>query len=272
MVFGRIMGTKLEGARNAILSVLEGVPGDEPDDVENVLDATDDEPLWFYPGFYSRPVAPTELEDGAAPKGHAEHFSLRFGDRLVTVAGRDLRISEQVNPSEGAVGMAQYGGGFLELGYNADENGTDVTIYAPRKNAAGVVTNAHVISLDSSAAGSSISIVHEEGARIIINSDGHIVLTDSSGEAFLEVDATAGEVKMSAAISRTTGFTVLGSAANPATDTSIQELAKRTELETWIDEVNAAFTAIKAAAGLNPNPDITVPTAVPEFTENVKGK
>ncbi len=280
MVFGRVVATKLKGARNAILANLEMFPGSGPDDGDQLQDNTDDEPFWFYPGFYSRPAPPQEQDGQPTPKGHAEHFSLRFGDRIVTVAGRDLRISEQVNPGEGAVGMAQYGGGFVELSWNADQDGTDATIYAARK-VAGVVTKAHVISLDSAAGSSSISIVHESGARMAINSDGHIVMMNAAGDAFFEVDDTNGEVKMSAEIARTTGFTVLGSATNPATDTTLQKLVKQTEFDAWRAEVDSALTALAThvhpgvTAGMASTgavAGVTAPSSTPEFTDNVKAK
>jgi hypothetical protein len=185
----------------------------------------------------------------------------------VTLAGRDLRLTKQVNPAVGAVGIAQYGGGFVEVSWNDDRDGSKVTLYGLRKLASGAPDKASVIQIDTSTANKAILILHESGATIAINKDGHVVISDPTGDAFMEVDATNKQIKLSAPEVRTTSATILGASTDPTADLTIQAFVKETQFQLWASQLltNIA-SAITGVGG-----SFTPPTAVIEYTENVKG-
>ncbi len=267
IAFGRIAATVLKGASNSILanlSLIEGEDGTEEGSTE--------EPLYGQIGFYVRPMPPTSAEDadGLNPEGAAEVVAVRYGDEVIPLAGRDLRCNASVNPSDGAMGIAHYGGGFVELAWNASKNGTVATLYALRKNPDGSPDKASVLTINSEASDASIIMLHESGQSITLGPDGQIILCNSGGDGYVEVK-DSGEVTVNAASVTIVGGTVIGSAADPNVDPSIQELAKKTELNAWIGEVNTALGAADGQLKALGEAGLVAPLAVPEYTSQLKG-
>lgn len=264
VAFGRVAASKLQGAANAILANVELLKGDE-----GARETSADEPLYGQIGFYCRPMPPVAADaaDGLNPEGEAEVVALRVGDQVIPFTGRDLRLNAQVNPQDGHCGMAHYGGGFFELGWNASKNGTMATLYTLRKTSGGAPDKAHVFTMNTEEASSSIILLHEAGQSITMGPDGQTVLCNAGGNGFIEVKDDGKIVLNGAAIS-VVGGAMVGS-QNPA-DGDFVMLA--TQLLAWIGQANAAFAAIAAAAGANPNPTITAPVAVPVPATMLKAK
>jgi len=260
IAFGRIIATEARGALKSILGNLELLEQD---------DSSSDEPLYFVPGYYCRPMPPVEEGSGSGldPEGACEVVAVRVGDEVVPLAYRDLRLNSQVNPDEGELGLAHYGGGFISLKWNADTDGTNIMIYASRKDSSGMVVKASSISLDSADGNQHVSIMHEKGQSITLTEDEQVVIANKDGDAYLAVGGSDGVVVNSEKIAAA-GAVMLGD-KDP---TSGEFVMLSAQLLAWITEANTAFAAIAAAATLNPNPTITAPTSVPVAATKVKAK
>jgi len=262
LAFGKLVTTRVNGALKVIVGDLSFFDGDEDERPET----SSDEPLWVgAPGFYCRPRSAT-TEAAATPlqpEGHTEVVALRVGGMCVPIAARDLRCNSQVNPREAELGLAHWDGGFVSLQSNTDEDGTNIVLYAPRKNASGVVVKASAISMDSTDGNQHIALMHESGASITLTKDGAIVLANAAGDAFIELNSSGTTFNGNAVLS---GAAVLGN-KDPATCDFVM-LA--TQLLAWVAQVNAAMVALNGATGGNV-PAIVVPTAVPVAAAMVKG-
>jgi hypothetical protein len=180
-VWAKVITTRLAGALKSVLASLELL-----DDA----DISHDEPMMGVPGFFCRPRPPVAKEDetGLDPEGACEAVALRVGDQTIPIAYRDLRLSSVVNPKEGELGLAHYGGGFVSLKLNTDEDGTNIVLYAPRKNSSGTVTNASCVSIDSTDGNQHICLLHESGASITLTKEGKILLMNKTGNAYVEIN------------------------------------------------------------------------------------
>lgn len=238
IAFGHIAATKIAGSAKAVLanlSLLEDEDGGE-------REGSSEEPLYGPWGWYGRPKAPVKAADATPlnPEGQAEVLALRHGDQAQPIVGRDLRLSSQVNPKEGEVGLIQYGGGFISLADNADANGTAITIYALRKKSTGEPDKASMVAIDSAAANPSISILHESGASISINKDAKIAITNKNGDAYVEVNDSG--VVINGASVAITGGAMIGDSDPAAGDF----LLKATDGLQFSAQVIAAITQIAA--------------------------
>jgi hypothetical protein len=85
------------------------------------------------------------------------------------------------------------------------------------------------------------------------------------GVAFAGIGADVGPLT-----GHPTAIVVDGPMVHLGGDTPTEFVMLATQLLAWIGQANAAFAAIAAAAGANPNPSITAPTAVPAAATKVK--
>ena len=179
---GRVVDTKLGATKRGImvrLNLLEGNSGDAPEQ-------SGWEPMLGPPGFFCRPKKPgtgTPLD----PTGSCEAVALRLGDDVVPLGFKDLRLSSNVNPKEGELGLCQYQGGFVSLKDNADGDGTDLMLYALRRKANGDPDKASCISLDSTAGNAHLALMHEYGQTVTLTKTGDIILANKAGDAFVQV-------------------------------------------------------------------------------------
>lgn len=183
----RLIAANIKGAKRAILANLAGI-GDGLDETSGETVAQ--QPLYGQIGFYCRPDPPSDA-------GYAEIIALKRSDGCAIVSGRDLRLNTKVNPSEGECGVVQYGGGFISLAHNANAAGTTTVIYAP-KVVSGSVEKAHAISLDTSTANLSVSIVHANGMAVLLTQDDKLVLRNVDGTQLLTLSTS--EIVMSGVI------------------------------------------------------------------------
>lgn len=228
VAFGKVVATKLEGASKAILENIEALDGD----------SSTGEPQFGPLGRYARPMPPVDKASatGLNPEGEAESIGLRLGDNIHQIgAYRDLRLNAQVNPAEGAIGDAHYGGGFIEQSWNADKTGTTITLYAPHKDANGAADHASVVTIDSSPGNEAVLVLHKTGASFAITPDGKVVMANAAGDAYVEVNDSG--VVINGASVNITGSGAIG-ASNPAL---AEALAKAADVEARFEEFVGAF-------------------------------
>jgi hypothetical protein len=163
---GRVVATTLEGAKKALLANVEGIEG-ETANKQIVYSAL---------GWFGRPLPPDA-------NGAAEVICIRVEDGLIPIAMRDPRLSERTNAKNGEIGIAQYDGGFVSLKRNADGDGTDITLYAPKADG----SKASVISIDTTDANSNVTIMHDSGVSVQL-SDRKIKLMNVAGNAYIEIN------------------------------------------------------------------------------------
>ena len=246
LVAGRVVGTKVLGAARSVVSKLSLL----------VDETADDEPLYFGPIVW-RPD-PERSAANATPtlrQGAAEVWAVRTGDSVVPLAGRDLRQNAECNPADGSTVIPHYGGTTIDVRWNADRTGSLLTVYAPRKNGAGVAVAAHSVTIDTAETTSSVVVQHASGSTIALDKDGNILLA---------VGATLFQVKSDGIVINgnvnVTGAIVQGASdpSSPAVDfvalatKTIQELL---EIRAW------ALAHVHAALGAAALP--TVPPLAP---------
>lgn len=164
----RIAATSLEGAKRVLLANVEGIEG-ETANKQIVYSAL---------GWFGRPLDPDA-------NGAADALCARVEDGLIPFAMRDPRLSVKTNGKKGELGIAHYDGGFVSLKRNATNDGTDVTIYAPKADG----SKASVISIDTTTANSNVTIMHDSGVSIQL-ADGKVLLMNRNGDAYIEVNDT----------------------------------------------------------------------------------
>lgn len=163
---GRVASTTLKGAKRALLASIEGIEDETANDQE----------VYGTLGVYGRPLPPDA-------NGAAHVLCARVEDGLLPIAMIDRRLSVRTNAKEGEIGIAQYDGGFVSLKRNADGDGTDVTIYAPKADG----SKASVISIDTSDANSNITLMHDSGVSMQL-ADGKVLLMNRNGNAYIELN------------------------------------------------------------------------------------
>lgn len=241
---GRVMASRVAAGARAVLVNVTGVAqGMDPTTGEG----STGEALFGQIGIVARPRAPSA-------DGHAEVISARTGDGLQPIAGRDLRLNSRVNPADGEIDLVSYGGGFLSLADNADGKGTTAVLFAPALKTDGTVDKAHAVTLDTSAANLSLSLVHALGMALLLTKEKSVILKNAAGDAYLQIDDSGitlnGNVKLNGGI-------VAGSIV------SAQPLLQSVDMMAWVAQANGVFAALAAAAG-SPLPPTTAPSAVPK--------
>ncbi|MEE9395186.1 MAG: hypothetical protein V3W41_22065 [Planctomycetota bacterium] len=184
---GRVVASQIKGAKNAVLLSLKFLEASEDDDDSG--EAHPEEPYYRSLGMYGRPRPAVKTADATAnnPEGEAEVIAAKLDDRAYTLAFRDLRIDEKLNPKDGEVGIGHYLGGFISFKVNDDGDGTNIQIYAPHQDGSGTPDKAHAISMDSTAGNSSISIMAADGQSIAMTKEGSVIISSADGSAFIEV-------------------------------------------------------------------------------------
>lgn len=127
------------------------------------------EPAWGTPGMYCRPLDAT----GA---GCAEYIAARGVDDLRPIAGRDLRITQARttaggNVGKGVIGIAGYGGAYVEIANDPTtgrdvvtvKNGTLSLVLDPIAKKATLTVGALSVVLDAGAL-NQIALAHPLGA------------------------------------------------------------------------------------------------------------
>jgi hypothetical protein len=163
---GRVVSTVLEGAKRVLLANVEGIEGE----------TSNKQVVYGTLGWFGRPLPPDA-------NGAAEVICIRVDDGLLPIAMRDPRLSVKTNAKDGEFGIAQYHGGFVSLKANATNDGTDVTIYAPKADG----SKASAISIDTTNANSNITIMHDSGVSVQL-ADGKILLMNRNGDAYIELN------------------------------------------------------------------------------------
>lgn len=254
--FGRVVSSQVAGASNAVLLSLKFL---EDFDDEDSGEASTEEPYYRGLGLYGRPRDAVSVGDatGNNPAGEAEVLAWRLDDRNYTLGFRDLRVSAKANPDKGELGIAHYGGGFLSMKMNGDEDGTSIVLYAPHNDGDGVADKAHAISLDTTAANSHVSIVHHEGQSITLTKEGSIILMAADGTAYLEVKN--GDVVFSATSISFPGGAQVG-ATTPADGFGV--LIGDPVWTTFMATLVAGYTTMAAAFNAAPGPMLSAPGTV----------
>ncbi|MGB0973177.1 MAG: hypothetical protein ACPGVG_19815 [Mycobacterium sp.] len=259
---GIIADTALTETNKAIRSWFDGI-GPQPQESDT----------WGPVGWFARPKDPVAEAEATplSPAGACEAIAWNSPDAAQPMAFRDLRLSSQVSPDKGDVGMVGYGGGFITIEDNADGDGSTITLYALRKDSTGAADAAHVVTMDTTAAGSHIQITHESGATVQLHQDGGVYLSSSgdTSQSWLSLADGSDGLVVGAASTTIAGGVHLG--ANDPTDPALDRIPRWTNLNTWIIQVNTALSTLSAATG-NLVPAITTPTATPNATINTKAK
>ena len=188
--FGRVVASRVEGAAKAVLLSIRGLEGDVDEDHED----SEGEGIWSALGLVGRPKKTVRANEasGTNPAGYCEVIGGRFGDSFAPMGCRDLRINAKVNPKEGQLFFAQYGGGFLSLEDASDGRGTLATLYAPHLSADGTTEKANALMLDP--AQGACALVQQDGSALTLTADGAVM--KSVGGSFVEVNDQ--QVKLSA--------------------------------------------------------------------------
>ena len=255
---GTIADTALTDTSRAIRSWFDGI-GPQPQEADT----------WGPVGWFARPRDPVGDAEATAlsPAGACEAVGWNAPDAVHPIAFRDVRLSSQVSPSKGDVGMVGYGGGFITIEDNGDGDGSTITLYALRKNdSTGAAEAAHVLSMDTTEATSNIQITHESGATVQLQQDGGVYLASKDATSWLSLaDGSDGCVVGAASTTIAGGVNLGGN--DPSTG---EFLVKWTAFNTWAGQVNAALSTLAGAAG-GVVPPVAVPAAAPAPTTQVKG-
>jgi hypothetical protein len=192
--YAKVVSSEVKGAAKAVLVNLAGLLGSDGEE------GSRGEVLYGALGVVARPKP-------AGDDGYAEVVGLKSSDGITPIAARDLRLNQRVNPKEGEVLVVGYGGGFISLKDNADADGTDIVIYAPKSDG----SKASAISMSTTTSNSHISLMHDSGVSVTLTKDGKAVIASPDGASYIELGNAGivlnGNVQL-------TGSLVVG---NPAT-------------------------------------------------------
>jgi hypothetical protein len=174
---GRIVASRLEGTKKAVLLAVRALEGDDDEGNEESAD----EGFFGQAGIVMRPREPVAEADatGLDPQGYAEVIGARWVDAFTPIASRDLRLNARVNPKVGEVCLSGYGGGFLSVADAADLRGSIVTLYAP-------VEKANLLYLDPDAG--ACGLVQQDGAGIFATSEG-VTIKNVAGDGFIDLNS-----------------------------------------------------------------------------------
>ena len=156
-------------------------------------------------------------------------------------AMRDLRLNKRIPAKVGSVGISHYGGGFIDLAWNADHNGTNLTILVPRLSN-DAIDKSHGLIFDSTTGNSSIVMSHQDGQSVVLAKDkGSISLTASDGEHSLNV-ATDGVSIAAKNGTKIVGGVIVGDPSTAAEVALVQQV---------IDAFNALVGVLTTAFATN---------------------
>lgn len=167
-------------------------------------------PAYGVPGLVWRPRPPTDLDGQEVA---AEFIGARFGEGVLPLSGRDLRLNKRFPaPKEGTQALVGYGGGFLSFedlpplpDGTSQKDGTVQTIYCPYAFSGGTPAKAHAIVLDPKQ--ESVSVIHGDGFAVVLSKDGITMRADGSTWATL----APGKFEVVAATINLRGNVALGS-------------------------------------------------------------
>lgn len=187
--FVKVVASEVAGPSHAVLHNVSGAPafrfdataaeGREEvtvDEDDSAGEQATSQSAYQALGVVARPLAPDA-------DGYAEAAALRTSDGLETIAYRDLRLNQSLNPTgagtapaEGQVMVVGYGGAFLSHRLTDVDTGTKrgnvTTIYVPHDfDADGVPQKAHAIVVDPTPGNSSIHLAHADGAFLALTED-----------------------------------------------------------------------------------------------------
>lgn len=231
---GRIVSMSLKGAKKVLVANIEGIDG-ETSMGQIVYGAL---------GLVARALP-------ADANGAVEPIYARTEDGMIPIAARDPRLNAKTNPKDGEVMLVQYDGGFVSLKRNADGDGTDITLYAPKADGSA----ASVISIDTSDANSNITVMHQSGVSVQW-ADEKVVIYNADGDVYIEVNGS--EVVINGNV-KVNGAMVVGSPALAAPvalavpvqalSTALGAFATAASTAANIGAVNAAAATLEAAIG-----------------------
>jgi hypothetical protein len=243
---GRVVSMSLRGAKKVLVANIEGIDGE----------SSTGQIVYGALGLIARAL-PADAD------GAVEPIYARTEDGLVPIAARDPRLSERTNPKDGEVMLVQYDGGFVSLKRNADGDGTDITLYAPKADGSA----ASVISIDTSDANNNITLMHQSGVSMQF-ADGKVVIYNQAGDAYVQVDDDGitinGNVKVNGAM-------VVGSPAGGLPVALAAPLtAWASAMNVWASAMNvwgaAVFAALPAAGAPPPAPAALAPVATTKLS------
>lgn len=246
--FGRIVLAALKGDMKAILANV----AEFEDDNDQPAGGANEQPMFGVAGHYCRPMPPDQ-------RGACEAVFAREADGATPIATRDLRATRLVAPTEGAVGLAHYAGGFVELSWDADKRGTLLVLRASRCDAQlDAVEKAHAIVLDPASATPSIQVIHHEGNAIVLDKDGHVTITDKTAKNMIDVGPDGITISSDSGGVKIVGGQIVGSPAGAKKVVLLDELAEAlsqieavvTALATWATSVNASAATGSPYAGI----------------------
>ncbi len=247
LTFGRIILAAVKGDQKAILANVALFD----DDAGNPAGGANEQAMYGTAGFYCRPMPPDD-------RGVCEGIVASETDAATVVASRDLRCNARVNPSEGELGIAHYGGGFLSLSWDDDKRGTLVVISAPRLDSALEQTEAaHAIILDPSSGNASIQILHQLGSGLVANKDGDISISNAGAtNAAARVTCHAdGSITLQADKGlKVTGASVMGDVTQAREVALVQEVAAA--LQTIVVAIGKLSTQLQVLGGAGAADDV----------------
>lgn len=186
--FVKAASSSVDPSTHAVLINLVGIPAFDDETESDEKGETATSPSFSAPGIIWRP----RVQSG---EDAAEAAAVRVGDGMTGVAWRDLRLNAVFpNPKEGDVALVGYGGGFHSFSDTAansgDQKATIQTIYVPYEFSGGTPSKAMAVILDPTAGTESMTLVHGDGASIILKKDKEILFViDGSTFASFKPDA-----------------------------------------------------------------------------------
>jgi hypothetical protein len=175
IAFVRIISAAAKGDRNAILANVALFD----DDDGNPAGGQDEQPVYGAGATYLCPDPPDD--DGVCCEG----ISLKEEDGCTVIAMRDLRLTKRIPSKVGSLGLAHYGGGFIDLSWDADHAGTQLTILAPRLDGNGNIQTSHALLMDPTSGNASVILMHQLGNAFVLNKDGDATMKSANGKTWI---------------------------------------------------------------------------------------
>jgi hypothetical protein len=254
VAFVRIISAAAKGDKNAILANVALFD----DDDGNPAGGQDEQPVYGAGGVYLCPDPPDD--DGVC----AEGISLKEEDGCTIIAMRDLRLTKRIPSKVGSVGIAHYGGGFIDLSWDADHAGTQITILAPRLDGNGEIQASHGLLMDPTSGNASVILMHQLGNAVVLNKDGDAMLKSANGKTW--ISATNDGFAMSA----DGGIKFLGGVIAGNTQTA-KEVALHQQVLDLANQMVTLLTALALApvAGSGAPLGFPDPATLADFTAKV---
>lgn len=197
--FVKVVGSAIAGGEPVFnVKSIGGFGGFDGDDTDAQGEQSTGQFGYSALGIIGRPLPP----EGAL---FAEAAALRVDGGLAPVGWRDMRLHRALEPDEGQLAFAGYGGAVLSHamtdGNVGSRKANRATWYVPFAfDGAGVPQKAHTISIDPTPGSSSICLAHADGVFVTLTEDtgaGPGVVIAVDGSTFLRM--SAGELTLQAA-------------------------------------------------------------------------